>query len=381
MTSLAPPAARKRRSPFATTLQKSAISFAQEAVTWQNAPNVANRHEKVAILLLTAWEKLLKAYLHKHDAARGIYYKPSPLPANQCVSACPYYAARAQKLKRGQPKPPPKTITFDDCLTRVHALLGTVFTHPREMLLQASAYRDTCVHAAVDELDAIALPILTQCVLDFAAFLKAHFHKELFAELHLAILPVGYSRPFTATDFLTSYNSVQTVSPEIKHFLQGITEAGQRLHAAGLTEGLLVEYHLHLLQAKNPAKADNTVRVDNNATNVPTIRVERPVEGDIKLTDRPNASVVRLPDGTDALMQLGFTLRYDNMTDLVKREGYKQNPATLAIIQGFKLDPHLAQERLLEPGNPQSQSKWFYHTTAQTKLAEYLALHGVARIP
>ncbi len=102
-------------------------------------------------------------------------------------------------------------------------LLGGAFAHPREILMQARAYRDFCVHATIDPLDAITLPILTEYVPDFAAFLRQHLHRELFAELNLAVMPLAYAQPFSATDFLTTHKLARRASADVLAFLRGIT--------------------------------------------------------------------------------------------------------------------------------------------------------------
>jgi hypothetical protein len=351
-------ATRRRKPSLAKSLVDSAIAFMGQAVNLQNATQVSNRHEQVAIAMATAWEKLLKAFLYRKNS-KSIYYPPV-------------------KVKRGEVKPKRKTISLDDCLAEVNNQLGKSFEPIRMTIEQSSEYRNECIHFYGERLDALLLPLFTQCCLYFSSFIKEHFSRELFSELELAILPLAYQYPFVAETFLTTHNASAEASKEVKDFLKGLLDAGQQLYDNGHTDCILVKYHLALISAKKASDADSVVHVDNAAPAEDTFRIERPVSGDIRLTSDMKAQVVRLSE--DDLMQKGYTLSYDNLLQQTKKEGYKWDDGVRSFIKNLKDDVSLCYTRKLNPMSEKSAVTYFYHTDVQIRLMDYLAEHGNRRV-
>jgi hypothetical protein len=352
------PATRRRKPSLAKSLIDSSIAFMEQAVNLQNATHVLHRHEKVAIAMATAWEKILKAFLYRVNR-KSIYYPPV-------------------KVLRGQKKPKRKTLSLDDCLVEVQKILGSSFEPSKLTIEQSGEYRNECIHLYGERLDAVLMPLFTQCCLYFGAFLKEHFHRELFSELELAILPIAYQLPFVAKDFLTTHNASAGASQEVKDFLQGLVSAGQRLYDSGHTECILVQYHLALISVKKASEADSVVHVDNAAPAEDTFRVERPVNGDIRLTSDKKAQIVRMSE--DELMNKGFALSHNDLKNQTMREGYKFNSCVVSFINGMKDDASLCYIRKLNPRNDKSPVTYFYHTDTQTRLMEYLSANGQRRV-
>lgn len=351
-------ATRRRKPSLTKSLTDSAVSFMNQAVNLQNATQVSHRHEQVAIAMATAWEKILKAFLYRANK-KSIFYL-------------------SEKVKRGEQKPKRKTLSLDDCLTEVQKLLGHSFEPSRVTIEQSGEYRNECIHLYGEKLDAVLMPLFTQCCLYFSTFLKEHFKRELFSELELAILPVAYQYPFIAKDFLTTHDASAEASQEVKDFLQGLTEAGQRLHENGHTECILIQYHLALLSTKKASDADLVVHVDNAAPAEDTFRIERPVSGDIRLTSDRKAQVVRISE--DELMNKGYTLSHQDLMNLIIKEGYKFDNNVRDYIKTTKDDASLCYIRKLNPNSQKSAVTYFYHTDMQGRLIEYLTRNGQRRL-
>lgn len=351
------PVTRRRKPSLAKSLVDSAIAFMGQAVNLQNATQGSNRHEQVAIAMATAWEKLLKAFLYRKNR-KSIYY---PLA----------------KVKKGEPKHKRKTISLDDCLAEVNNQIGKQFEPIRKTIEQGSEYRNECIHFYGERLDAVLLPLFTQCCLYFSNFIKEYFQRELFSELELAVLPLAYQYPFVAETFLTSHNASLGASQEVKDFLQGLLDAGQQLYDNGHTECILVRYHLALISAKKASDADSVVHVDNAAPAEDTFRIERPVSGDIRLTTDLKAQVVRLSE--DDLMNRGYTLSHNDLMNQVIKEGFKFDNAVRDFIKNIKDDASLCYVRKLNPNNKKSAVTYFYHIETQGRLMSFLALNGQRR--
>ena len=349
--------ARRRKSPMAKLLTDSAVAFMGQAVNLQNATQVAHRHEKVAIAIATAWEKMLKAFLYRINR-KSIYY---PLP----------------KAKKGEPKAKRRTLSLDSCLTEVQNKLGRQFEPCKAIIEQIGEYRNECIHLHGEPLDAILMPLLSQCCLKFSDFLRQHFKRELFSELELAILPLAYQLPFIAEDFLTTHNASTGASQEVKDFLRGLIDVGRQLHDRGHTDSILVNYHLALVSVRNPGEADSVVNVDNSSKSDSTLRIERPVQGEIQLTLSKNAAVVRLSE--DELMQKGFTLSYNDLIFQVKRQGYKFDDGVRDFVKNLKDDINLCYVRKANPMSAKSSITCFYHINVQAHLMDYLSAKGALR--
>ncbi|MDB5233382.1 MAG: hypothetical protein JWR44_375 [Hymenobacter sp.] len=347
----------RRKSPMTKILIESAVAFMGQAVNLQNATQVAHRHEKVAIAMATAWEKLLKAFLYRIDR-RSIYY---PLP----------------KAQRGQPKPKRKTLSLDSCLNEVQNSLGKPFEASKAIIEKAGEYRNDCIHFYGERLDAVLMPLFSQCCLNFSEFLRQHFSRELFSELELAILPLAYQLPFVAEDFLTTHNASCGASQEVKDFLRGLTDVGRRLHDNGNTDCILVKYHLALVSVKNPGEADGSVHVDNASPSDTTIRIERPVQGEIRLTSSRNAAVLRLSE--DELPHHGYMLGYHDLMFQVKKEGYKWDEGVRDFVKSLREDVSLCYIRKANPMSERSSTTCLYHIDVQTRLMEYLLAKGALR--
>ena len=351
------PSTRRRRPSFSKSLVDSAVAFMSQAVNIQNATQVAHRHEKVAIAMATAWEKILKAYLYRINRI-SIYY---PLP----------------KMKRGEKKPKRKTLSLDSCLSAVHKILGRRFETYNATVEQSGEYRNACIHFYGEKLDSLLVPLFSQCCIFFSEFLRTHFNRELFSELELAILPIAYQYPFVAEDFLTEHNASAKASQEVKDFLHGLIEAGQRLHDSGHIDCILVKYHLSLVSVKNTTDADLVAHVDNAAPTDTTFRIERPVNGDIRLTSDKNAQIVRLSD--DQIMSQGYTISYQNLINQVKQEGYKWDEGVKKYVKDLRDDADMCYARKANPMSAKSAITCFYHTAVQSRIMNYLATNGKRR--
>ena len=112
--------------------------------------------------------------------------------------------------------------------------------------------------------------IFAESILKFAAFLKTHFAKDLLPS-HVGVLPLGYSFPLTANDFLSKQSAAASAPREVVAFLEAMHRAGTRLAKLGVApeHSILVSYRLGPVNQKNAARADDTLRVDNTNAAAP----------------------------------------------------------------------------------------------------------------
>ena len=110
---------RRRLPNIAAALSSSGTAFMRTALEFFNRPMQPERHEIAAVLAVTAWKKLMKAYLHRHTQF-NIFIDSG------------------------------RTVTYDECRKRVRHFVqlggGSAFEDVYEHLATIERYRNTCVH-------------------------------------------------------------------------------------------------------------------------------------------------------------------------------------------------------------------------------------------
>ena len=315
--------AGRRRPNVAQSLRVSATEFMRTALEFFNRPLQPARHEIAAVLAVAAWEKLLKAYLHKRTPT---------------------------KIFSG----PDRTISFEECRTKARHYVqlagGHAFEDVYEHLGTIENYRNQCVHFVGEHMDTILHGLFAECVLKFADFLKAHFDKDLLPASHVGVLPVGYSFPLTAADFITKHSAAAAASGEVREFLRAMHLAGERLEKLGVApeHSILVSYRLGLVSQKNAARADDTVRVDNTQPDAATLTVRRELD--------------------EKAWKAHFCLRHRDLVDFAKANGIKCNQAFQLFLKSLRANTDVFAEHKFDPANPRSGSTPCYAKKAQELL-------------
>lgn len=321
-----------RRPRIARSLHLSATEFMRTALEFFNRPLQPARHEIAAVLAVAAWEKLLKAYLHQHTPVK-IFSGPN------------------------------RTIGFEECRAKVRhyvqAAGGYTFEDVYEHLGVIEAYRNQCVHFVGEHMDTILHGLFAECVLKFAHFLKTYFGKDLLPASHVGVLPVGYSFPLTAADFITKHSAAASASQEVREFLRAMHLAGERLEKLGVApeHSILVSYRLGLVSQKNAARADDTVRVDNTQPDAATLTVRRELD--------------------EKAWKAHFCLRHRDLVSFAKANDIKCNQAFHLFLKSLRVNTDVFAEHKFDPANPRSGATPCYAIKAQELL---LAWHKAREV-
>ncbi|MFW6130081.1 MAG: DUF3644 domain-containing protein [Atribacterota bacterium] len=229
---------RKRRPPVARTLIKNSKAAYLSAIEIHNKPIFSYRYEIVTILIINAWELLLKAYIYKfHKKVKVI-------------------------KKDGTSKP------FNKCLEFTKSILGKKFYSNYENLKVLYDYRNQFAHFYAEELNIIIFSLIKKNIEFYKDFLREHFDIEISKDSELVILPIGFKKPLSPFDYISNESVLRKAPYYIKNFITKIAEASSRLEEKDIDETILVNYRINLTNEKKVKNADIVAGV-NNSIQVP----------------------------------------------------------------------------------------------------------------
>jgi len=224
-------------------LVENAMAAMLAAVEIYNKPQVSYREQMTVILVVNAWELILKAALLK--AKRSIFY-----------------------LKK--PKQKYLSISLDDALERVrNASLwpGNIDGVAVTTNVQALAvYRDRAIHLYnAQGLGTVIYPFLQTCVLNFRDFTQEMFQKDLAQAISWQLLPLGATAPPDAAQFMR-VDSAAAASEEVRSFMTELRVLMDKASASGADPSrIAVVYDIHMKSLKKMSSADLVVGVAADA--------------------------------------------------------------------------------------------------------------------
>ncbi|RYG17576.1 MAG: hypothetical protein EOO07_10795, partial [Chitinophagaceae bacterium] len=274
----------KRKPGIAKALLKSSSVFMHSAINTHNQLNVELRYEQVSIDIITAWEKAMKAYLHKK--------KVKILLANG------------------------RTSDFFDCLKAVSKEIGSSFLAASKNLELLYQYRNNAQHFYAEEWDALLFGLATESITQYRKFLEDQCSYPFLKGRDLLIMPIGFNHPVKPEDFLSDQSATKNASKEVKAFLKQLSDAGATLQAQGNQDSVLVLFHIALENVKKTTDADLVVRVDNSNPKAAIMAVHRPINGEIKIVGHSTAQIVQLNE--QELFDAGWNISYAQIKDFMR---------------------------------------------------------------
>jgi hypothetical protein len=70
------------------------------------------------------------------------------------------------------------------------------------------------------------------------------------------LLPIGFSKPYSPIDFISSSSAIKASSIAIKEFIKGIIDSTNKLAKAGIEEPIIVDFKMSLMNEKRIKNAD-----------------------------------------------------------------------------------------------------------------------------
>ena len=208
-----------------------------------NKPVFQYRDECVVILLLNAWELLLKAILSKHGAP--IYY---PKQRNQ-----PY-----------------RTLSWHDALVQAMRFIERdIESLPLRLNLELlGTYRDNSVHFYNAKGFSVVMYSLAQTsIKNFRDLQESVFGERLEEKMSWQLLPLGINPPIDVVSYISGKSSrLPKQSNAVRQFLSVLAESSLQVKTKGYDTGRLFTVFSVMLQSvKKIGDADVVVGIDRSS--------------------------------------------------------------------------------------------------------------------
>lgn len=240
-------------------LLDSSVSALFAGIEIHNKPHITYRYPTVSLLIINAWENLLKAYIYRYIGRKEIYEK--------------------DKIH---------TIGFSRALKKVGDHInsqkkGNAFKAIEENLERLNEYRCTNTHYAEAKLDPIIFMVISKSVLNYDKFIKRYFRKDITRDDNLIILPVGFKLPFNPIEYLK-----QDFGKVHNQYVESVIKSIHELNNNGITESIVVGFDVYTASTKKLENADILAAINSENAQISLTK-------EIRITDNPNAPEMQNP--------------------------------------------------------------------------------------
>ncbi len=235
----------------------NAVAAMIAAIEIYNKPAFCYRDECVVILLLNAWELLLKAILSK--SGKSIFYHK----------------------RRKQPY---RTLTWQDAFGRAQAFFPKdVAPLPVQRNLELlGTYRDNAVHFYnADDFGVLVYGLAQPCIKNFRDLLEGAFRKRLEDQINWQPLPLGVRPSIDVVSYISGTSKSGDIKKNaVRQFLSVLAGAVKEVEIAGGDTGrLLTAFTVKLESVKKIEEADVVVGVkkaEGSAGPLAVIKIQDP---------------------------------------------------------------------------------------------------------
>ena len=300
-----------------------------------NKPHILYRYPTAAMLIINAWELALKAYIYKYIGKNRIYDNRK---TKYTISL-----SKANVLVRDHINTNEKNNKFQAVYENIDLL---------------EQYRNANVHYVEEALNPIIFMLLSKAVLNYDAFLKKYFKKDITKDDNLIIMPVGFKLPFNPVDYLK-----QDYGKAHNDFVDSVVHSIRELNNNGIQESVVIGFSVYTDRIKSEKNADIIARLEKSIDAIPIRR-------GIKITDDPNAPEVRVvPD----VLPLSYTELVENV---IKRDpNIKRNNTFHDAMRKIKSNKKLCQVNYLDPKKKSGVKKEFFsYEAVDAVIKEYYRL-------
>lgn len=223
------------------------------AIEIYNKPQTTYREQVVTVLVVNAWELILKAALRK--AKKNIFYKK----------------------KRGEDY---RSFSLEHCIADMdkhHLWPDTVDGDGVRANLQVlTGYRNKIIHLYVaDDLNSVLYMFLQQSIVNYRDFVLALFGKDLADDITWTLLPLAASTPGDAIRSLRVDGDVRSTKV-VEDFLRDLRQIIGEAEDLGADMGrIALVQEINLQSGKKISRADLEVAINQGS---PTTIVQRKVD-------------------------------------------------------------------------------------------------------
>lgn len=223
------------RGMIQNNLIKNSIAAYFTAIEIHNKPKFSYRYETTTLLLMNAWELVLKAFVKKYIKNKNIFTKDG------------------------------HTISIDKAIDYTEEYINTLepksFSTVKENLLLIESYRNNIVHYYNEQLEPYIFMLTAKSALNYVDFVKKYFLKDILAEEGLFILPLGFKLPFKPEDFLSKKATNYVSSPESREFIHSMLKIIGDLETQGVEDTIVVDFDIYLENVKRMKNSDLLIAI------------------------------------------------------------------------------------------------------------------------
>ena len=328
-----------RHKMVQSNLVKNSIAAYFAAIEIHNKPNIAYRYEMVTLLMMNAWELVLKAYVKKYVKRRSIFTQDG------------------------------HTISADKALDYVaehrNIIKANSFTAIKKNIEEIEKYRNKITHFYCEQLEPYIFMLIARSALNYVDFIKTQFSKDIMVDEGLFIMPLGFKLPFRPEDFLSNKAAKYAASEESKEFIQNIVNVIKGLKEDGIEDSIVLGFDIYFESVKKATNSDLLAAIttidDADATFAKTTNVH--------FTNDPNAQPFNMND-QDFRKHWEYT--HADLLSWCKENiaGFKQGKVFNDIKKTIKNDINCVCTRRLDIKNTNSASQDFYTDLALEKIQE-----------
>ena len=333
--------AQKRKSPVAKTLVKNGCAAMMAAIEIHNKPIFEYRYEVCTLLVINAWELVVKALIYKRWKEVQLEDKEQPRPFRKCLN---------------------------DVSSRLSGAEHHAFLPVEASLENLYKYRNSVAHFHSEELDVVLFSLLRASVIDFVSFVKTHFDRDVCSG-PTVLLPIHVSGDFNPVEFLIKQPANDKASREVRDFINGLLESCQRLQKAGVEDSIFSSWTVELLSAKKASNANILAARANDQTDATPVQVVSALSGEIHITDSPSATKISLSD--EEFFKI-YTESYETVwkTSQTLFSDFMQNQTFRDLMKAIKIKKTLCGVRYLGANRNGAKREW-YSKAIYEELAKY----------
>lgn len=253
----------KRKSPIAKSLIKHSMAAMTSAIEIHNKPIIQYRYEIVTLLIINAWELLLKAYIYKFQGRKALFVKGNI----------------------NDTKP------FLDCTGLVLGNLDSKYHTIRKNLEILYDYRNNFSHYHIEDIDILLFSLIRKSIFFYDNFLKTFFNVDISKKDDLILLPIGFKKPLSPLDYLSNESHISGASKEIKYFLKKIIDSTQELVGKGIDESILFDFRINLTNENRITNADIIAGITSNKETKISFNVKKDIKNAIISNDEDEKAI------------------------------------------------------------------------------------------
>lgn len=247
-------------------LVKNSIAAYFAAIEIHNKPNIPYRYETVTLLMMNAWELILKAFVWKQIKNVSLFEKNG------------------------------HSITLSKALGYVNDYINSKipksFNAIKENIVLIEQYRNDTAHLYNENLEPCIFALVACSALNYVDFVRIYFSKDIMSDEGLFIMPLGFKLPFRPAEFLSKNSPAFSSSVEGKEFINRIVTVVDSLRQQGIEDSVVIGFDVHLQNVNRIQNSELLVAITAKDEASATLEKVKT----IKLSDDPGAQVYRLSD-------------------------------------------------------------------------------------